>query len=585
VGTRLRRKRLGSGLRRGVGVWVVIAAIITAGASSAWALWGSSAVSTQEPTTGSLVTPSLTLDEEGNSVTSLYGEISTVACPSSTLCFAGAGHDSATSTPSGYSPLLEWQGTTWSATTAPEYMGAINLISCASASTCLAVGEGDSTSPGAVVDAPSWSWWNGTSWSPAVATPLPTSDQAWWRGASCVATSSGSLCWIVGTNVEKTGTAPPDGGYGFEITDTTGSAPTAGSVEAIGPPSADWAELTGVSCPTSMTCYANGDIGTTEVGVWEWDGSSWNSQPVSTISDPIPSGQPSTTRMVASEGISCAATDLCEAVGSEMYLPTGSTDMTSSAFADVLSGTTWDARVLETSGITQNLGLSSACSGNTTYPMCWMGGSGDGYNQFATVEPFTSSGFGTPNFVGLSGVQYGDSLNSAGSGPEGAWRTDQIDYVIAVACAPPSSSSATSTTCWAGGEAKDPTSSLSNTDAPDAGFLAEWNGTITASNGGWPFLEATWTPDSAIQPYGSQVYYAQNVPTGSTTSTCIQDGVSNYLAYLGGGEVNSGVQSASSFQFPSAVMGDECVLVSPIIANWGSPAVPTVAVPSATIVG
>jgi len=585
VGEKLQRERLGSGLRRIVVVWIAIAAIVTVGAGSAWALWSSSAASTQEPTTGALVTPTLTLATEGTSVTSLYGEISTVACPSSTLCFAGAGHDSYLGTPSGYSPLLEWQGTTWSATTAPEYMGAINLISCASVSACLAVGEGDLASPGAVVDVPSWSWWNGTSWSAAVATPLPASDQAWWRGASCVATSSGSLCWIVGTNVEKAGTAPPGGGYGFEITDTTGSAPTAGSVEAIGPSPADWAELTGVSCPTSTTCYTSGDIGTTEVGVWAWDGSSWNSTPVSTISDPIPTGQPSTTRMMAAEGISCAATDLCEAVGSEMYLPTGSTDMTSSAFADVLDGTTWDAHILlETSGIAQNLGLSSACSGNTTYPMCWMGGSGDSYDQFATLEPFTSSGFGMPNFVGLSGVKYGDSLNGAGSGPEGAWRTDQIDYVIAVACAPPASSSATSTTCWAGGKAKSPTSNLSNTDAPDAGFLDEWNGSITSSNGGWPFVEATWTPDSAIQSYGSQVYYAQNVPTGSTTSTCIQVGVSN-LAYLGGGEVTSSVQTATSFAFPPAVMGDECVLVGSVINSWGSPPVPTVAAPSATIVG
>ena len=137
--------------------------------------------------------------------------------------------------------------------------------------------------------------WNGTSWS-IVASPNPSgATDAALSGVSCPSTSS---CYAVGyystTSATKTLVERWNG--------------TSWSIVASPNPSDSTAELDGVACPSATSCYAVGSYfdSADKTLVERWNGTSW-----SIVASPNPSG--ATDSFLS--GVSCPSTTSCYAVG------------------------------------------------------------------------------------------------------------------------------------------------------------------------------------------------------------------------------------------------------------------------------
>jgi hypothetical protein len=90
-----------------------------------------------------------------------------------------------------------WNGATWSLQTLPNSTGGLGSVSCATSSTCVAVG--DDASGNAIADV-----WDGTSWS-ALAVPAPSAaTHTYLHSVSC---DSATDCLAVGEYTTSTGGA------------------------------------------------------------------------------------------------------------------------------------------------------------------------------------------------------------------------------------------------------------------------------------------------------------------------------------------------------------------------------------------
>ncbi len=300
-----------------------------------------------------------------NAVGQPQSGLGAVSCASATSCVAVGSSQSS----DGSSRRLaeRWNGTSWSIEFTPSPPGATDTafggVTCRAATDCTIVG--------AALGAPLIEHWNGSSWSiVATATP-PGADSGGLAGVSCAGPSA---CKAVGwsTTGSSSGTLIESwngSSWSFD------SSPSSGS-------------LTGVSCTTVTACVAVGSAANGPIAE-RWDGAMWRLEPAaggpsglavvscatrtdcvalggsvaehyngSTWSLTTPLPQLGTNQYLS--GIACVSTTNCIAVG------TGSGGFAGFAVGARWNGATWSA----ITGIEPNASLwtqlaSIACSAAT----------------------------------------------------------------------------------------------------------------------------------------------------------------------------------------------------------------------------
>ena len=268
------------------------------------------------------------------------GKFAGVSCASAADCIAVGSYQ--TPTDSLGLPLAErWNGTRWSAqaiTLPAGDFGGLAAVSCTSSVQCTAVGE---TQPDSTTSATLAERWNGHTWT-AQSTPDPASSTyASLSGVSCASATS---CTAIGTsNATGTGTfAEQWDGSSWRVTSTVDPAGTsidgltgiscsaAASCMAVGayysgsealslvehwngsawslmsPPTGSYNDTPrGVFCLTAASCTVVGMTTTKNAAVVEvWNGSTWTTQ---TTAAPA--------RRNALLAVSCTSSGSCTAVG------------------------------------------------------------------------------------------------------------------------------------------------------------------------------------------------------------------------------------------------------------------------------
>jgi hypothetical protein len=198
----------------------------------------------------------------------------------------------------------------------------LTSVSCVSSTWCLAIGALDATT-GSVDPTITVEEWNGTTWLPsaAPATPSNASNTVFY-GVSCV---SSTFCMAVGSYERGSGT--------LALTDQWNG--TAWSEVPVSPGSGiRVSQLRSVSCVSTSSCTAVGDGDkhlASAVTIGEhFNGVKWTSQTI-----PFPAG----ATYVQLQGVSCASSEVCVAVGT-----VGNRSESSGAeftLADRWNGTKW----------------------------------------------------------------------------------------------------------------------------------------------------------------------------------------------------------------------------------------------------
>jgi hypothetical protein len=259
-----------------------------------------------------------TPNPEGSETGLLSGSgLGEVSCASSTNCMAvgdfRAGEEEARS-------LAEnWNGTEWKIQSTPQPTGAtasvLTSVSCTSSTACTSVGFYTNSSEATV---PLAERWNGTGWS-LQSIPNPTGAKASsLEGVWC---TSSSACTAVGyyENSSSLHVTLAEFWNGTEWTIQSTPDKTGASTST----------LFGVSCTSSSACSAVGKyIATGSEGTLaeRWNGTEWAIQ-----TTPNPTG----ASYASLEGVSCAASTACTAVGS--YYVEGK----KLALAERWNGTEW----------------------------------------------------------------------------------------------------------------------------------------------------------------------------------------------------------------------------------------------------
>jgi len=218
-----------------------------------------------------------------------------VSCHRTTSCVAVGDAISGTTE---QTLVEQWNGTTWSIVPSPDPAGAtisqLLAVACPETTSCFAVGQyGPDSSFKPFVE-----HWNGVSWSIASIPSLAGARTARLSGVSCPSTTS---CFAVGDNGAGEGKSLVehwDGTRWSIMTSASGAKET---------------DLSGVSCPSTTSCNAVGVVATIQDTVpfaEHWNGSHWAI---------VPSADPSDSRGVELNGVSCPSVASCFAVGS--YYP------------------------------------------------------------------------------------------------------------------------------------------------------------------------------------------------------------------------------------------------------------------------
>jgi hypothetical protein len=197
-----------------------------------------------------------------------------------------------------------WNGSFWALQTTQDPFGAIfdtlNSVSCASATSCLAVG-GNGKSP-------LYESWNGSTWSAGFGI-ANNSTGASFGGASCVSTST---CYAVGESFNFAG----------EFTLANVINPTGLGVSFFTTPSPgkNSSLLNAVACPGGQTCFAvgkNNNFANTYVTLAEVYGGGAPPSGWSAMSIPTPTNSSGAPIAASLDGISCPSVRDCIAVGSD----------------------------------------------------------------------------------------------------------------------------------------------------------------------------------------------------------------------------------------------------------------------------
>jgi hypothetical protein len=343
--------------------------------------------------------------------------MSHVACPGSTTCFATGG---AQTEPfiAGHARLEGWNGSTWTGQTVPLPPGTeaswIRDISCASTTACMAVGSYRTI--GSFPSKPLVLWWNGTSWSsigaPAgttvltgVSCPSATSCVAINDAGSGLVSVLSSTTWNGTSWSAATSLPTPSGAASFNIGDldcSSAAACTAAGVYAmsVGGTNQDVVEqydgtswtiapvtqptyggsLNDVSCPTATDCVAVGAeydaAGDGHPSSQIWDGTTWTLVSVST-STPGTEG--------SLHGLDCTSAAHCVATGQEY------TTTSAGPFVVVWNGSGWVNQTLPGTA-TADTGNAVSCSAAT---QCTLVGNRENFIRWNGASWSMQTGAGT----------------------------------------------------------------------------------------------------------------------------------------------------------------------------------------------
>ena len=222
---------------------------------------------------------------------STFAELTSVACPGATSCFADGWYQTATAT----QPIIDsWNGTTWTAAslTLPSGTTSAELldVACTSTTACTAVGDYQTSavpSPRTLVLR-----FNGTAWSVQTSANPSGTTSAQLQGVACTSATS---CQAVGSAVDASGNqnALAESWNGTTWTLKTVALPSGATA----------AGLLDVSCSSGTACSAVGSysssVGNVEPEAASWNGTAWTLQTV-------PKGTGNTDAQLA--GVACPST-------------------------------------------------------------------------------------------------------------------------------------------------------------------------------------------------------------------------------------------------------------------------------------
>ena len=208
-------------------------------------------------------------------------KLNAVSCASSTSCIAVGQYTDTT----GFDQTLAeaWNGAQWSIQATPNPSGLgdrkFNSVSCPTPTACVAVGSDDD---GQLAES-----WNGTSWATLAMPNVPGAS------LSAVSCTTASACTAVG---------PVDGESSPLLAERWDG--TTWSVESVPEPTADQRQLNAVSCASATACTAVGEFqpnhvpapGTVHPLAAAWNGAAWTLQTV-----PSPANEASFTRCVVAQ--------------------------------------------------------------------------------------------------------------------------------------------------------------------------------------------------------------------------------------------------------------------------------------------
>jgi len=363
--------------------------------------------------------------------------------------------------------------------------GRIDSMSCASATSCVAVGSFLNTS--GITDTLAEAW-NGTSWLKQ-ATPNPAADTVHaamptLTGVSCPAAG---FCEAVGSYT--------DNGAGAILAESWNG--TSWTIQSVPSPSGSTsAGLSSVSCTSPAFCEAVGSFfgGSGQAPLAEtWNGTTWSAQPV-----PFPAGE-----IEAFLGsVSCTSATFCMAAGGDPSV------------AEMWDGTSWTAQALPGGGGLVSCDSPSFCmalGGTTgaTGSAIWNGSSwtpqpvqGPSGAVITSFEALSCSSSQTCEAVGSYST---DVSTSAGPSLAEVWNGTSWTVQPTPNPAGAAFASLNAVSCTAAGSCEAGGYSSTTLSSPDLQAVAEgWNGTA-------------WTLQDAVAPPGATSNAFNGVSCVSTT--------------------------------------------------------------------
>jgi hypothetical protein len=306
-------------MRRLLAGLLVTAAVLSSAAAAA----GADAAATP-------ATPSVKwrLETTPNHAGSTVSDLSSVSCSSALICAALGNWAHSLSTPE-HNLADRWRNGRWTITPIPHPAGAagsgLDSISCASASTCTAVGNYAKKGAGVAFAEK----WNGTSWS--LETPAePTSSEL--LGVSC---SSATACEAVGSSGNDAFAEVWNG--------------TKWRVQRVRKPAGvAFTRFYSVSCTSTRACTAVGYRSSPHNArnfAERWDGARWSLEKT-----PSPAG----ATLTAFSGVSCYLPEACTAVGTYT-----ASDGAQETLSEVWNGSRWKIQSTPNPAGTVMGGLSS----------------------------------------------------------------------------------------------------------------------------------------------------------------------------------------------------------------------------------
>jgi hypothetical protein len=236
-----------------------------------------------------------------------------VTCVTSSDCWAVGGARRVTAGSSAFGTLTEnWNGTSWSIVPSPTPIGAtgaiLRSVDCVDASSCWAVGN--TATPTGAGQSVLTEQWNGSTWSIGASAPAPAA----YSQLNSVSCTSASNCWAVGTagSTVETSTVPNlPGGPGDQGLVEQWNGTTWSVVPSYQVATPGGGYLGGVTCVSSLDCWATGAI-TNGKGkpagalIEQWNGATWSV---------VPSPTPLNATRGLLESVSCLDATQCWAVG------------------------------------------------------------------------------------------------------------------------------------------------------------------------------------------------------------------------------------------------------------------------------
>jgi hypothetical protein len=284
-----------------------------------------------------------------------------VTCVSASDCWAVGSLATGSGSPFG---LIEhWDGTSWSAVTAPKVgsrpSNFLSSVTCSSESDCWAVGFWFASNVARTLIMR----WDGFSWLIVPSPNVNDVDNHYLGGVTCV---SASDCWAVGSRTDNIGLSARTlilhwDGTSWSIDP---SAPDTSAVQGL--------DLEAVSCASASECmavgFSRGSAGDYAFAM-RWDGTSWSVVPVPPSTEADPFYTPSEYLY----GVTCPAPSDCWAAGAHW---TGTIYRT---LVDHWDGSTWTVVTSPNTAADQDNILSGmACASSVD---CWAVGSSNAYSQ------------------------------------------------------------------------------------------------------------------------------------------------------------------------------------------------------------